>query len=108
MRGTTCILTILAVIICSISFYLTAELVEEEYGRDLWRLTKSSVTHQLLKMTVYPEDMILDMGNEKTTEEETISSISYKVKLNHKLFDQVLSPSVSILFSLLKSGSVPT
>ncbi len=38
---------------------------------------KSSVTHQLLKMTVYPEDMCLDMGNEKTTQEETTSSISY-------------------------------
>ncbi len=77
--------------------------------------TVCSVTHQLLKMTVYPEDMFLDMGNEKATEEETISSISYnemklkaEVKLNHKLFDQVLSPSASILFSLLKSGSVPT
>ncbi len=28
-------------------------------------------------MTVYAEDMFLDMGNEKTTEEETISNISY-------------------------------
>ncbi len=38
---------------------------------------KSSVTYQFLKMTVYAEDMFLDMGNEKTTEEETISNISY-------------------------------
>ncbi len=41
------------------------------------RLTKSSITHQLLKMTVYPEDMFLDMGNEETIQEETTSNISY-------------------------------
>ncbi len=32
--------------------------------------TVCSVTHQLLKMTVYPEDMFLDMGNEKATKKK--------------------------------------
>ncbi len=49
----------------------------DKSGTARGRLAKSSVTHKLLKMTVYPEDMFLDMGNERTTEEETISNISY-------------------------------
>ncbi len=45
MRGTTCILTILAVIICSISFYLTAELVQEEYVRTTANMSSNDTDH---------------------------------------------------------------
>ncbi len=49
MRGTTCILTILAVIICSITFYLTAELVEEEYGRTTGNMSSNDTDHRRIR-----------------------------------------------------------
>lgn len=49
MRGTTCILTILAVIICSISFYLTAELVKEEYGRTTASTSSNDTDHRHIR-----------------------------------------------------------
>ncbi len=49
MRGTTCILTILAVIICSISFHLTAELVQEEYGRTTANMSSNDTDHQRIR-----------------------------------------------------------
>ncbi len=69
--------TVLPIVGAGLVLLLCLPCIFQFVSSSVWRLAKSSVTHQLLKMTVYPEDMFLDMGNEKATEEETISSISY-------------------------------
>ncbi len=48
-RGTICILMVLAVIICSISFYLTAELIQEEYGRQTVNISSNDTDHRRIR-----------------------------------------------------------
>ncbi len=69
--------TVLPIVGAGLVLLLCLPCIFQFVSSSVRRLAKSSVTHQLLKMTVYPEDMFLDMGNEKTTEEETINSIGY-------------------------------
>lgn len=41
------------------------------------RLVKSSVSHQMVNLNVYNEDINMDLSREKTADEETTSSGSY-------------------------------
>ncbi len=40
------------------------------------RLVKSSVSHQMIKITGYSHDMFLNLGREKSVDEDTTSSRS--------------------------------
>ncbi len=79
---------------------------------------KSNVSHQMVEMTVYSDDMFLNLEREKSGDEDTTSSVATVrcVKLIQKgipcilvmEFDECLAHLRLYCLACLKLGSVPT
>lgn len=60
-----------------LSFLLCLPCIFQFVSSSVQRLMKSSMSHQRVKITVYPENMFLDMGEERMDDGKTNSSGSY-------------------------------
>lgn len=69
--------TVLPIVAVGFLLLLCLPCIFQLISSSVQRLVKSSVSHQMVKLNVYNEDIIMDLSREKTVDEETNSSGSY-------------------------------
>lgn len=69
--------TVLPIVAVGFLLLLCLPCIFQFISSSVQRLVKSSVSHQMVNLNVYNEDIIMDLSREKTADEETTSSGSY-------------------------------